>query len=174
MAISILRGPELLVELANTSILEMWERPLEEVWRQPLLTLEPDLQTQGFGELLHRVRETGVALVLDEHPAPVVRDGQAGTGYFRSVYHPLRAADGQVEGVIVVSSDVTAQVQARQQVHQLNEELAATNRELETVVRRAEDAQAATELERRRLHNFLLQAPAMICIFEGPHTRSRS
>jgi signal transduction histidine kinase len=51
-------------------------------------------------------------------------------GYFSYVYQPLLDAAGQMMALVCVVHEVTAQVQARQQVSNLNEELALTNHAL--------------------------------------------
>jgi signal transduction histidine kinase len=51
-------------------------------------------------------------------------------GYFTFIFQPLRDEHGQVNRISCVALDVTTQVQARQQVQGLNEELAVLNEEL--------------------------------------------
>ncbi|QNP54024.1 PAS domain-containing protein [Hymenobacter qilianensis] len=58
-------------------------------------------------------------------------------------------------------------------LQELNQQLAATNLELVAAKHQSEVAQAETDLERQQLHNIFMQAPAMICIFEGPEHRFR-
>ncbi|RYF02974.1 MAG: hypothetical protein EOO77_31785, partial [Oxalobacteraceae bacterium] len=62
--------------------------------------------------------------------ADFTRTGQLEQVYYNFFFQALRDAQGRIHGVLNFSCDVTALVLARQQVHDLNEELAATNEEL--------------------------------------------
>ncbi|WP_394348947.1 sensor histidine kinase [Hymenobacter setariae] len=66
---------------------------------------------------------------------------------------------------MVVATEVTEQVLARQQVQQLNQELETRVQER---TRQLEVAQQATERQRRQWHELFMRAPAGICIFDGP------
>jgi PAS domain S-box-containing protein len=164
-------GPELRITTANQQICAMWGHAPEQVQHRPLLEAVPELRGQGFDDLLRQVMTTEVPFVGTEVPAQLLRGGQLATTYYNFVYKPLYDAQGAVQGVINVAIEVTAQVVARQQLHALTEELLAANQELEAVTTAVERARAEADLQRRQLHHVLEQAPAMICIFDGPqHT----
>lgn len=73
---------------------------------------------------------TGQPYVQPEQPITIAHLQQLYRRYLSITYLPERNAQGQPTGILVYASDVTEQVLARQQVQQLNEELAATNEEL--------------------------------------------
>jgi signal transduction histidine kinase/CheY-like chemotaxis protein len=114
-AITLLRGPELLIEFANPLAVSGWQRAsVEKVLGRPLLEVLPELAGQGFDDLLHRVMRSGETFFASERPATFKRDGREVTVYFNFAYVPTRNAGGQVDGVSVYANDVTAQVTARE------------------------------------------------------------
>jgi PAS domain S-box-containing protein len=127
-AIAVLRGPRHVVELANPPICMLWGRAEKAVLDRPLLDALPELREQIFPSLLEEVYRTGVAHVGKETPARLQRDGAIETGYFNFVYSPFRNIDGEVDGIFVIASDVTAQVVAREQVDGLRAAAEGANR----------------------------------------------
>ncbi|WP_092668995.1 helix-turn-helix domain-containing protein [Hymenobacter arizonensis] len=89
-----------------------------------MFELLPEAAGQGFEELLNGVLTTGIANVAHELPSFIDRAGQRDTVYWNFVSAPLREPDGRVTGITVVATEVTEQVQGRQQIQQLNAELA--------------------------------------------------
>ena len=130
VAIALLQGEDLHVVSANDLITELWGYTPAHVVGRPLLEGVPELQGQGFDGLMRDVMRTQVPFVGKETAAVMLRHSQLQTSYFNFVYHPQYDAGGQVQGVIIVATDMTDQVRSRQQVQQLNEELAAINEEL--------------------------------------------
>jgi PAS domain S-box-containing protein len=108
---AVMRGPDLVFEMAN-------ERFAELVGRRPLLgrTLRaalPEMEGQGFFELLEGVYQTG-----DTYQGSNVRlllqsgGGMLDTYYVDFVYMALREADGALSGVLVHGVDVTERTRA--------------------------------------------------------------
>jgi signal transduction histidine kinase len=101
----------------------------------------PEAQAQGFGALLDRVYQTGEMFVGEALPlvsAPAESQPPC-TRYFDFTYQAFREA-GAVAGVSIFAYDVTERVLARQE----------------------------REMQRQRLHELFMQAPAAICILGGP------
>jgi PAS domain S-box-containing protein len=115
-AITILRGPRYVIELANPLVCRIWGRRPEQVLDKPLFEALPEVAGQGLEALLEGVRTTGVPYVGRELPVRVARleGGALEDVYFNFVYEPMRDSQGHVEGIIVVASDVTELVRARQ------------------------------------------------------------
>ncbi|MCC3156895.1 PAS domain-containing protein [Hymenobacter sp. 15J16-1T3B] len=130
VAIGLFQGPNQVVVAANEQLCAMWGYPAQRVLGRPLLLAVPELQGQNFDYLIAQVAATRVPFVGTELPAQLRRNGQLETRYFDFVYQPLYDPAGEMLGVLDIAIDVTTQVQARQQVQTLNEELAATNEEL--------------------------------------------
>ena len=131
VAIAIMSGPEWVVEMANPRISELWGRPLGEILHRPLFQIMPELVGQGLEELLAGVRTTGIAYVGTERPVRIQRrpDGPPDALYFNFVYEPLRTAAGDVESILVVAIDMTANVLARQAAETLAMELDISRRD---------------------------------------------
>ncbi|TPG58701.1 PAS domain-containing protein [Hymenobacter nivis] len=132
VAIAILEGPAHVVALANPEMGLIWGRSPALIIGRPHFEALPDLAGQGFEAIFADVLRTGHPYYLREQPVHMDRtgDGQPTLGYFHIAYQPLRDGQGQISGITASAADVTAQVLARQQVQNLNEELAAINEEL--------------------------------------------
>ena len=120
-AITILFGPRYIIELANPLVCRIWGRRPEQVLGKPLFEALPEIVNQGLEELLAQVLTTGVPYVGKELPVRVARleGGAVEDVYFNFVYEPMRDSQGHVEGIIVVASDVTELVRARQRTEAL-------------------------------------------------------
>ena len=122
-ATCILAGPELAVVLANeryealTGKSNLVGRTVREVF--------PELEGQGFFELLDRVMVTCEPHVGHEVPIQIDRHGTGATatGYVTFVYHPTRDSSGQVTGIFVQAIDVTERVDARHRLDAVLEQL---------------------------------------------------
>ena len=130
VAVAMLRGPQYVIELANPAVCALWGRTPAQALGTPLFELLPEVAGQGFEELLDGVLTTGVPFVAHELPSRIDRGGRLETVHWNFVYAPLRAADGHIAGVTVVAADVSQQVQAREQVQALNQQLAVANNTL--------------------------------------------
>ncbi|MDY7227027.1 ATP-binding protein [Hyalangium rubrum] len=121
VAITILRGPEHIIELANPRMCRVWGRTAEQVLGKPHFEALPETAGQGVEALLSGVLATRAPYVGTELPVKLARleGGALEEVYLNFVYEPMRNPAGQVEGVLVVASDVTQEVQARRRVEGL-------------------------------------------------------
>ena len=200
VAITILRGPHNLVELASPAMCALWHTSREQVVGQPLLAALPNAVSQEFGQLLQAVPASRTPYVVHELPAWLGRPTGQEPGYFDFVYQPLHDAAGQRTGAVVVLMDISEQVRSRlctqhlneelrrvnEQLHASNEEMRANNEALADTqlqlqllnqelecrvaqgVRAAQAAETEAERQRRQLARFFQQAPAAICVLDGP------
>ncbi len=124
VAIAILRGPGLVIELANALVCQLWRRTEEQVRGRPLLEALPELRGQGFDDILHRVMSTGLPFLGTELRAQLMRgaDTEPEGVYFNFIYEPLREEPDAPAGVLIVATEVTREVQARQEALRLAEE----------------------------------------------------
>ncbi|MFL6415569.1 MAG: sensor histidine kinase, partial [Bryobacteraceae bacterium] len=122
VAIAVFRGRELVIELANPSYEAMVQRA--NLVSRPLAEAVPDLGRHVF-DAFHRVLDTGEPFVANEWLVAFDQDGDGRPEdhWFNVVYHPLREIDGQISGVVAVSSEVTAQVTSRKELEKANREL---------------------------------------------------
>jgi PAS domain S-box-containing protein len=122
-SISILRGPDHVVELANVvSVRDLGGRPL---LGKPLREAVPEVVGNGFLELLDRVYATGQTHQGSEVPFAVDRagEGRLETAYHDLIYQPLRGSTGEVDGILCLAFDVTDRVLARKREAALAEEV---------------------------------------------------
>ncbi len=104
-----------------------------EVEGLPVREALPDLEGQGFFELLDGVYASGEPFIGNELLGRFDRDGDGvlEDGYFNFVYHPLQDAEGQVRGIMIHAVEVTGQVLARKEVESKAEELLRLTHALE-------------------------------------------
>jgi len=117
-----LRGPELVMELANDAYMELVGGD-RDIIGKPLRDALPEIRGQGFFELLERVHATGEPFV--GRRMGVTLERTAGTpeeAVVDFIYQPIVDDDGDVSGVLVQGTDVT------DVVHQEEERRAAEER----------------------------------------------
>ncbi|GAB3572426.1 hypothetical protein GCM10027345_03550 [Hymenobacter daeguensis] len=128
--VAVLKGPDLSFRFVNASYQVLIEGRAQ--LGRPIAACLPEIEEQGFVELLNRVYATGESYVGLNTP---VRLLEAATNtlelhYFDFSYQALRNSEQQVSGILIFATDVTAHELARQQTHQLGESLASANEEL--------------------------------------------
>lgn len=117
MAIGLLRGEKLVIESANELILNLWGKGTEIIGRE-LLDALPEIEGQGFVELLEGVYNSGQAQYGYEVLARLNRQGRIEECYFNFVYAPVREPNGSINSILVVATEVTQQVVARKQLEE--------------------------------------------------------
>jgi PAS domain S-box-containing protein len=134
--VAVLRGPEHIFELVNPpyKLLIGGRDVLGRTVREAL----PEVEGQGYFEMLDRVYSTGEAHVGKEMKVLLGR-GEAGATeerFVNFVYQPIYEADRSVSGVFVHGIDVTVQVCAREAAETANRQkdefLATLSHELRT------------------------------------------
>ncbi|WP_273035440.1 hybrid sensor histidine kinase/response regulator [Massilia timonae] len=120
--IAVLRGPDHVFEITNRSYLQLvGHRALVGKAVRDAL---PEVQGQGFFELLDHVYRTGQPFVGHAVPLRVQRDPNAPLEerFIDFVYQPIHDQHGKVSGIFVEGSDVTAR-------KRIEDELRAANRQ---------------------------------------------
>lgn len=115
MAMALIMGRDLIVEVGNDKIFELWGKPTTDLGK-PLLEILPEIADQPFPTLLLSVLDTGQPYVGENVQVELVRFGRLETAYFDFTYTPLRNQDDAVNGIMVLANEVTAQVLARKKV----------------------------------------------------------
>jgi PAS domain S-box-containing protein len=134
VGITILRGPNYNIELANPGICEIWGRRQEDIIGKPVLEALPEIKDQGIKELLDGVYKTEQPFVANELPVDLERNGILEKVYLNFVYQPVRNEKGEVDGIIAVAIDINEQVAARRNIEAMNKELLAINADLDNFV----------------------------------------
>lgn len=123
MAIAILRGKDMVVELANEIILQIWGKNLDQVLDKPIVEGLPELVGQPYLAILKDVFTTGKRYVSEESLVKLVRNGALEDIYVKFIYEPLRETDGGITGIIAIAHEITDLVLARSAAQRNAEEL---------------------------------------------------
>lgn len=125
--ICVLRGPDHVFDLVNVRYQQLvGARKLQgKAIREAL----PELEHQGFFEVLDSVYKTGKPFIGTEVPAMLDRSGtgRLEEGFFNFVYQPMYVDDA-IAGVAVFGFEVTEHVRARREANKLAEELKKADR----------------------------------------------
>ena len=122
VGITILRGPQFVVEMANDAYLQLVDRKEEEFVGQALFDVLPEVE-ESVHALLDSVLNTGIPYHGNEVAVPVNRYGNQAIGYFNFLYYPLKEDDGKISGIIVTVTEVSEQVNSRKKTEQNEERL---------------------------------------------------
>ena len=117
--ITLLRTPAHVFELLNPAYARLvGERPL---LGRPVREAIPEVEGQGYFELLDRVYSTGQPFVGQEVPIRLRRKpgGPEEEAFVTFTYEPFRLPSGAIDGVICFGIDVTETVLARRRVEVL-------------------------------------------------------
>lgn len=115
MAIGQLKGREMIIELGNDRIFEVWGKDSSVVGKS-LVEAIPELEGQPFIPLLENVYDTGVPFYGTAVMAKLVRQGRLEDVYFDFSYSPIRDTGGQITGILILAIEVTEQVLSRQEI----------------------------------------------------------
>ncbi|RYX93754.1 MAG: response regulator [Comamonadaceae bacterium] len=157
----VLRGPEHIFELVNESYTKLIGH--RDVLGKRLADALPEVMAQGFGELLDKVYASGepyvglgagVALQRERGAVPEER-------FVNFLYQPITGDNGEVTGIFVDGSDVTAQVAAQSDLRALNETLEARIGERTRELAEALDKLKAESAQRESVQDALRQAQKM-------------
>ncbi|SFV00481.1 PAS domain S-box-containing protein [Pontibacter akesuensis] len=124
--------------------------------------MPPDAQLQ-----VHRSLEWVLAHKQPQQPlllshAARQPDAAAAESYWRLFNTPVLDEAGNVQYLVLKLADVTEAILTKQQLEHLSQQQEQYDAELNA-------ARAEADLQRHKMHHILVEAPAMICVFEGPH-----
>lgn len=131
VGIAIIQKENLTFSVANPFYSILTGRRPDELLGKPLLEALPELEGQGFDQLLREVFATGVPFVAHGVSVQVMRNGELDIVYVDFTYQLLlRPGGSQISDILVVCVDVTQQVLARQKVEQTQTDLLETSQRL--------------------------------------------
>jgi signal transduction histidine kinase len=163
--IAVYHGPDHIYQFVNPAYQSLF--PHRSFLGRPFREGTPESVELGVVALLDQVYQTGEPVYLREMEGwfDFHGTGQPVQVFLNISLHPLRNVQGQIDGVLDFTYDVSEQVRARQQVEQLNQELETR---VQARTREVEVARANIERQRRQWEELFRTAPAGICIFDGP------
>ena len=121
-AIGVLSGRELIIELANVKILEVWGKT-DSVIGRPLEIALPELKTQPFLKILDEVYTTGVPFYGKELSVFLLRENILEEVFFNFVYQPLQDTDGNTVNIMIVATEVTNEIKARRLLESVEQQM---------------------------------------------------
>lgn len=139
VGITILRGKDMIVEMANETYLQIVDRKEEDLVGRSLYEILPEVRS-SVEPLLSKVFETGIPYNGFQFPVFLNRYGQRELTYFNFVYQALMDEDGSISGIVVVATEVTSLVNAKRFI----------------------------EESERQFRNMVMQSPIAMTIFRGP------
>ncbi|WP_018615600.1 PAS domain-containing sensor histidine kinase [Segetibacter koreensis] len=122
VAIGILRGSDYVLELVNSNYLTLIGKSADVIGK-PILEALPEIEGQGFIELMDEVLRSGKAYYANEIAATLMRNGKEELVYVNFVYHPYVEENGTISGVMCIVTDVTEQVSARKKIEESEQRL---------------------------------------------------
>ncbi|MEM8521850.1 PAS domain S-box protein [Flavobacterium sp. PL12] len=123
IAISILRGPDYIVEIANNNALKLWNKTEDQIENRSIFESIPELEHQGIKEILDNVRVTGERFATTELPIEIMRNDKLEIVYMNFSYEPLFDEDGNSNKIMAIGFDVTDQVTARHKIEKSEESI---------------------------------------------------
>lgn len=127
--LAILSGTELILEVVNQGMLNIWNRD-RSIFGKRLLEFLPELINQEFPRLLDEVYTTGIPYhSVDAAVELMTKDGLQSV-YMDFSYTPIKDAQGNTESILVLAEDVTQRTLSRMREQQLTDELTTANEEL--------------------------------------------
>jgi PAS domain S-box-containing protein len=152
-AMALMSGPDHRITFANSAFVALIGRQSSaQILNKTVRDSLPELDGQGFDELLDRVYASGEPFVTREREVRLLRHGKAESIYASFSCHPMRNVGGVVEGILIHAVDVTAEVLARttleERVQERTAELSKAEERLRILSGRLLQAQ---DDERRRL-----------------------
>lgn len=183
IAMTILRGRDLLVEIANQNMLEIWDRQESDILERPLLQIFPEMLDQPFPYFFKSILDTGRKVAIDETELSIkLKNGERKNIIVNISCDPLLDASGEVESILLTMIDVSATAENRRLIERKNaelttlqEELIASNEELKVANEELDEIQVnlnkmvdqLVESE-GKIRNLVDQAPVGICLLSGP------
>lgn len=143
-AIAAVDGPDYVFSFVNPLYETLVGRSADQLLGRPVRDALPEVVEQGFIDLLDRARESGEPFRAFAMPITLGESGDGRTVFLNFVYQPIRNAQGEHISLMAHAVDVTAQVEAQNQM----QELAAT------LEKRVRERTAALEDLNRDLESF--------------------
>jgi PAS domain S-box-containing protein len=133
----VLVGPDHVFERANDRYFELLGR--RDILGRPVREAIPEVEGQGYLEILDRVYRTGEPFVGTEMRITLRRGGRMEERILEFVYQPIRGEGGQVSGILAHGIDLTDRVRAQQDLARLTAESERQRRVYETALSNTAD-----------------------------------
>lgn len=112
LAMSVLRGPEFIIEMTNQSTSKLWEKHEDRIGKK-ILDVYPELENHKIMEHLRQAYFTGKEVKVKEMPIVIKNSGK--TRYINYIIRPLDSS-GDEKTIISVGFDVTDELEMKEQL----------------------------------------------------------
>lgn len=131
VAMTILRGHDLIVEVANQPMLTVWRRTLDQVVGRGLVNIFPELKDQPNPGRMRGVMQSGQRFTRPETEVILgTLDGTLKKHYASFSYDPIFERNGKIESILVTVVNITDEVTNRQKLEESREELLKATHDL--------------------------------------------
>jgi len=150
-AICVLEGPNFVYSLANDHHIKMHQLEGRQLMGKSVFDARPEVKGQGFEDLLANVFRTGVPYSGKELALTVGADENKKALFIDFVYQPKRNLHGEIDGILVITTDVTEKVLARKSIEETAAKLkVATDENVRLLNETQEYAQALRDADIRK------------------------
>ena len=159
---AIYKSDAFIIETANEAMLAIWKKD-KSVVGLPLKDVVPEFIHQPFTDQLQKVWQSGQALFLKE--VPVYTPGKSvSICYYNVDFQPVKDDSGAVFSILHTATEVT-----KGATNGRDQRSGETTSVIDTSLNSFFSAKSSTEaFDHDRVQRFFMQAPAGICILDGP------
>ncbi len=111
----------MVIDIANDAIMNTWGRG-KDILGKSLFEVVPEIIEQGLKKVLQEVFTTGIPYHANEFPIWFLRNGKPKISYYTFVYQPQRNVTGEIDGVAIISSEVTPQAELNLKIKESEKE----------------------------------------------------
>ncbi|MGY4537352.1 PAS domain S-box-containing protein [Mucilaginibacter sp. UYNi724] len=123
IGMTVLRGREMVIEIANDPMYEIWGRTPQQALGKKLLDVFPEIINQPFPKMLDNVFNTGERLAIPEIDVQLKTALGEVNYVIDFAYDPLFDQDGNVEAILTTVLNITEQVNARDELQKARDTL---------------------------------------------------
>lgn len=123
VAINVLKGREMVIESVNEQMLKIIGKEFGNLVGLPYQEAIPQLESQYFLKQLDQVYTSGDTYYGNEEKSTILNNGRLVEGYFNYIYQPIKDEAGVTYGIMIVATEVTELVKARNEREQAEAKL---------------------------------------------------
>ncbi|MFD0766777.1 PAS domain S-box protein [Mucilaginibacter lutimaris] len=123
IGMTVLRGRDLIIEIANDPMYEIWGRTPQQVLGKKLMDVFPEIADQPFPKMLQDVFTTRKRLAIPEMAVKLMTPLGEVNYIIDFAYDPLFDLDGNVEAILTTVTNITDQVNAREELQKARDTL---------------------------------------------------
>jgi two-component system sensor histidine kinase VicK len=122
VAIGLLTGDDMVIEMANGPLLNIWQKRAEEVLHKPLKAVFNNTYQQEYPQILQRVLETGIAYQNAEETLYVHTINGPVKYVLSLAYTPFTDENNKVTAILLTGIDITDKVESRYTINLAQEQ----------------------------------------------------